>query len=462
MNIEQIYTDCLSEASYFIESNGEAAVIDPLRDVQAYLLRAAKKKLRIRYVFQTHFHADFVSGHRELAERTSATIVYGPTATPGYKAHVADDGEVFPLGKVRVKVLHTPGHSLESTTYLLIDEDGQEHAIFTGDTLFINGVGRTDLVQHVRAEMTPRFMAGLLYDALRNKIMPLPDNVLVYPGHGSGSPCGKHMDESTVDTLGNQRRTNPALDAGLGRDAFLASVLEGLPEVPVYYPFNILGNQSGEMPTLEAVLAAGSHRLSPEDFLEIMTREQALMIDCRPLEAFAEVHIPGAISIPFSPDFHHYLGKLVNDIRTPILLVADQDNAVKAVLTMARTGYQQVMGCLKGGMKAWAQAGFAVDQLAQLDWGDWQRNDSPGMREILLDLRREADRAASPVPGAVAMSMQPADWQILSPNHDYALLVPDRDQFILAYARTVKAGLRCTSFVIAGIPDARTLLQQDS
>ncbi len=242
MLIEQIYTGCLSEATYFIESGGEAAIVDPLRDVEQYIELAKKNNANIKYIFETHFHADFVSGHKELAEKTEATIVFGPTASPNYKAHIAFDGEKFKLGKLEFEVLHTPGHSLESTTYLLKDEQGKDHAIFTGDTLFIDDVGRPDLVQYIRTEITPRFLAGLLFDSLKNKIQKLGDEIIIFPGHGAGSPCGRNLSERKTDTLGHQRKTNPALKSDLSREVFIERSLQGLTDPPAYFPFNIISN----------------------------------------------------------------------------------------------------------------------------------------------------------------------------------------------------------------------------
>jgi glyoxylase-like metal-dependent hydrolase (beta-lactamase superfamily II)/rhodanese-related sulfurtransferase len=453
MKIEQIYTDCLSEASYYIESNGEAAVIDPLRDVHPYLFRAGKSKARIRYIFETHFHADFISGHQELADKTNATIVYGPTATPGYKAHVAYDGAVFQLGNISIKVLHTPGHSLESTTYLLQDEDKRDRAIFTGDTLFINGVGRTDLIRQVRAELTPQFMAGLLYDSIRNKILPLPDDVIIYPGHGPGSPCGRQMDTATSDTLGNQRRTNPALFDSLSRDAFIENAQVGLPEVPSYYPFNILGNVSGQMPPLEKVLSAAANRLSPEGFRQAWQSQDALVIDTRPIEAFMEGHMPGAVPITYDNHFHLKLGKVVSDTRQPFLLVVEPELGDKVILQMARTGYHQVIGCLRGGMKAWTQAGFETTGIRKLTLSAFQRLSKGKRVARVIDARPEDVQVEHPVNGAAHMppGTPLSEWKKLDKTGAYGLLGTDDQQLATALAMASSSGLTCECVVC---PDA--------
>lgn len=303
MKIEQIYTGCLAEAAYYIESNGEAAIIDPLRETKPYVDKADRNGATIKYILETHFHADFVSGHLDLANKTGATIVFGPTAAPAYDVHVATDGEILKLGNVTIKVLHTPGHTMESTTYLLMDEKGREHCIFTGDTLFIGDVGRPDLVQKVKAEITPEILGGHLYDSLRNKIMPLSDDVIVYPGHGAGSACGKNMSKETTDTLGHQKDTNYALRADMTKEEFIKAVTDGLVEPPQYFPFNVLLNLQGGMESIDDVIRKGKNPLSANEFEAIWESTDALVLDTRKKEEFAAEHIPGSIFIGVDDSF---------------------------------------------------------------------------------------------------------------------------------------------------------------
>ncbi|HPH33720.1 MAG TPA: MBL fold metallo-hydrolase, partial [Chitinophagaceae bacterium] len=324
MKIEQIYTGCLAEAAYYIESNGEAAIIDPLRETKPYVDKADRNGATIKYILETHFHADFVSGHLDLANKTGATIVFGPTAAPAYDVHVATDGELLKLGNVTIKVLHTPGHTMESTTYLLLDEKGKEYCIFTGDTLFIGDVGRPDLVQKVKAEITPEILGGHLYDSLRNKIMPLPDEVIVYPGHGAGSACGKNMSKETTDTLGHQKDTNYALRADMTKEEFIKAVTDGLVEPPQYFPFNVLLNLKGGMDSIDDIIRKGKNPLSAKEFEAIWESTDALVLDTRKKEEFAAEHIPGSIFIGVDDSFAPWVGTLITDLKQPILFVADE------------------------------------------------------------------------------------------------------------------------------------------
>jgi hydroxyacylglutathione hydrolase len=302
MTIKQIYTGCIAHAAYYLESNGEAAIFDPLREVRPYIERAKADGATIKYVFETHFHADFVSGHLDLAKKTGATIVYGPTARPGFTAHVATDGEVFSVGKARVKAIHTPGHTLESTCYLLIDEEGSEHGIITGDTLFIGDVGRPDLAQHVIAELTEDKLAGMLYDSLRDKIMPLNNDLIVYPNHGAGSACGKLMSKETTDTLGHQKQVNYALAPKLTKEEFKKALLTGLTPPPGYFPKNVLLNIQGYEP-LDTVMARGNRPLNVRDFERVANAEQPLVLDTRPSAEFAKGFIPNSINIGLDGNF---------------------------------------------------------------------------------------------------------------------------------------------------------------
>ena len=317
MQVEQIYTGCLAHGAYYITSNGEAAIVDPLREIQPYIDRAAKDGVKIKYIFETHFHADFVSGHIDLAKATGASIVYGPTAKPNFEAITAEDNQIFNLGDVQIKVLHTPGHTMESSCFLLIDENGKETALFSGDTLFIGDVGRPDLAQKVIAELTQEILASHLFDSLRNKIMPLNDDIIVYPGHGAGSACGKNMSKETTDTLGNQKKTNYALNPALTREAFVAELLNGLMPPPGYFPKNVIMNIMG-YDSIDSVLSRGTQALTVEGFEAAAEETDAVIIDTRKSEVFAKGFIPGSINIGIDGSFANWVGVLVTDIEQNI------------------------------------------------------------------------------------------------------------------------------------------------
>ena len=360
MKIEQIYTGCLAQGAYYIESNGEAVVIDPLREVQPYLDKASVNGARIKYIFETHFHADFVSGHLDLARQTGATIVYGPTAQPGFEAHIAKDGEILKLGGAQFKVLHTPGHTMESSCYLLTDENGKETAIFTGDTLFIGDVGRPDLAQKVKAELTPEILAGHLFDSLRNKIMPLPDDLVVYPAHGAGSACGKMMSKETTDTLGHQKRTNYALRPDMSKEEFIKELLTGLTAPPQYFPLNVMMNIKG-YDSIQEVISRGTRPLDPEAFEAAANETSAIILDTRDAQVFAKGFIPNAINIGINGNFAPWVGSLIPDINQPILLVTEEGREEEVVTRLARVGYDHAIGFLKGGFEAWKKAGKEID-----------------------------------------------------------------------------------------------------
>lgn len=365
MKVEQIYTGCLAEAAYYIESEGEAAIIDPLRDTKPYIERATKEGADIKYVFETHFHADFVSGHLDLSAKTGATIVFGPTAKPAYAAYVAQDGEEFQLGKIKIRAIHTPGHTMESTCFLLIDETGKETAIFTGDTLFIGDVGRPDLAQHVISDLTEEKLAGHLYESLRNKVIPLPNELIVYPGHGAGSACGKKMSKETTDTLGNQKLFNYALNLNLTKEQFIKEILTGLVPPPSYFPQNVLMNITG-YESLDEVMQRGSQALSPEAFEAAANETEALVLDVREAQTFAKGFIPNAINIGIEGQFASWVGTLIPDVKQPILLVADAGKEEEAITRLARVGYDNCIGYLQGGMDAWKQAGKEMDMVTSI------------------------------------------------------------------------------------------------
>jgi glyoxylase-like metal-dependent hydrolase (beta-lactamase superfamily II)/rhodanese-related sulfurtransferase len=390
MKIEQIYTGCLAQGAYYIESNGEAAIVDPLREVAPYIQKAALDNAKIKYVLETHFHADFVSGHIDLAKKTGATIVYGPTAKAGFEMHTAADGEILQLGDVKIKVIHTPGHTMESTCFLLIDENGKETALFSGDTLFIGDVGRPDLAQKVKAELTEDILAGHLYDSLRNKIMPLADDIVVYPAHGAGSACGKNMSKETSDTLGNQKKTNYALNPSLTKDEFKKAVLDGLVAPPGYFPLNVLMNIQG-YDSIDKVLERGQHALSPAAFEAAANETSALILDTRDAQEFAKGFVPNSINIGIDGSFAPWVGAMIPDIKQEILLVTEEGREEEVVTRLARVGYDFCIGYLKGGFEAWKNAGEEVDTIQSVDadqLADSIKNDPTA---VILDVRKKSE-----------------------------------------------------------------------
>lgn len=397
MKIEQIYTGCLAHAAYYIESNGEAAIFDPLREVQPYLDRAEKDGARIKYVFETHFHADFVSGHLDLRKKTGADIVFGPTAKPGYEAVIAEDGQVFEVGNYKVKVIHTPGHTMESTTYLLIDENGKEHGIITGDTLFIGDVGRPDLAQHVIEDLTEEKLAGYLFDSLRYKIMPLDDNLIVYPNHGAGSACGKMMSKETTDTLGNQKATNYALRADMSKEEFIKELLTGLTAPPGYFPQNVLMNIKG-YDSFDQVIDRAEQPMDPEAFEMAANATGALVLDTRNDEEFARGFIPNSVNIGLEGNFAPWVGEMIPDVKQEILLIAEPGKEEEAITRLARVGYDGVIGYLDGGFPSWEKAGKEVDHVERLDVSEFERvfdNDT-----LVFDVRKKSEYDSEHLIGA--------------------------------------------------------------
>nr|WP_317632058.1 MBL fold metallo-hydrolase [uncultured Flavobacterium sp.] len=364
MKIEQIYTGCLAQGAYYIESNNEAVIIDPLREVDSYVQKAKTNNVKIKYVLETHFHADFVSGHIDLAKATAATIVYGPTAKPEFDAYIATDNEILQIGDIKIKVIHTPGHTLESTSYLLIDENGKETALFTGDTLFIGDVGRPDLAQKVVADLTEQKLAKMLYHSLHNKIMPLANDIIIYPAHGAGSACGKNMSKETFDTLGNQKATNYALQP-MSESEFVTKVLDGLTPPPAYFPENVLLNIKG-YENIEKVLNRGLTPLNPQQFEAMANAQSALIIDTRDPQQFAKSFIPNAINIGIDGNFAPWVGTLIPDIKQPILIIADEGRQQEVVTRLARVGYDNTLGFLKGGLTAWENANKETDSIVSI------------------------------------------------------------------------------------------------
>ena len=365
MKIEQIYTGCLSQGAYYIESNGEVAIIDPLREVDGYIAKAKENGAKIKYILETHFHADFVSGHVSLAKKTGATIIYGPNANPLFEATIAEDNQVFKLGNITITALHTPGHTMESTTYLLKDENGIDHAIFTGDTLFLGDVGRPDLAQKA-ADMTQEDLAGILFDSLRTKIMPLADTLIVYPAHGAGSACGKNMMKETVDVLGNQKKMNYALRADMTKDEFIKEVTDGLAPPPQYFPLNVKMNKEGyeDLDTvMERVALSG---LSPEAFEAAANETDAIVLDVRSEGEFVKGHIPRSIFIGIDGGFAPWVGALIADVKQSILLVLPEGRLDEVLVRLSRVGFDHTIGFLDGGIEAWEAVGKELDSLESI------------------------------------------------------------------------------------------------
>jgi glyoxylase-like metal-dependent hydrolase (beta-lactamase superfamily II)/rhodanese-related sulfurtransferase len=398
MKVEQIYTGCIAHAAYYLESKGEAAIFDPLREVQPYIDRAGADHAKIKYVFETHFHADFVSGHLDLAKKTGAEIIYGPTAKPGFEAIVAKDNQEFKVGEYTVRVIHTPGHTMESTTYLLMDEHGKQHGIITGDTLFIGDVGRPDLAQHVIADLTEEKLAGHLYDSLRNKIMPLADELIVYPNHGAGSACGKKMSKETTDTLGNQKRTNYALRADMTKEEFIDELLTGLTTPPGYFPKNVLMNIQG-YESLDTVMERGKKGLNPKEFELVANETEALMLDTRAPELFAKGHIPNSINIGLDGNFAMWVGEMITDIKQEILIIAEQGREEEAIIRLSRVGYDHTVGYLKGGFDAWKASGHEIGTVQRMTAN--QLNEVFNQHPLIIDVRKKSEFDAEHVVGAL-------------------------------------------------------------
>ena len=408
MTVEQIYTGCLAQGAYYIASNGEAVIIDPLREVGPYMDRAEKDGVTIKYILETHFHADFVSGHLDLAAKTGATIVYGPTANTKFDCHVATDGEVLKVGDVEIHVLHTPGHTMESTTYLLKDESGKDHAIFSGDTLFLGDVGRPDLAQKA-ATMTQQDLAGILYDSLRNKIMTLADEVIVYPGHGAGSSCGKNMSKETVGTIGDQKATNYALRANMTKEEFVAEVTDGLSAPPAYFPENVRMNKMG-YESLDKVMEKGLRPLSPDAFEAAANETEALVLDTRHQKTFIHGFVPQSIFIGIDGSFAMWVGALILDINQPILIIAEPGREEEVVTRLSRVGYDNSIGFLEGGFDAWKAAGKDVDTLDQVTAEELKGIEGA----TIVDVRKQGEYLSEHVVDAVNVELDYFNDQMAS------------------------------------------------
>jgi glyoxylase-like metal-dependent hydrolase (beta-lactamase superfamily II)/rhodanese-related sulfurtransferase len=420
MKIEQIYTGCLAQGAYYIESNGEVAIIDPLREVTPYMNRAVADKAKIKYIFETHFHADFVSGHVTLSKKTGAPIVFGPTANPSFDAIIATDGQEFKLGALTIKALHTPGHTMESTTYLLRDADGKDYAIFSGDTLFLGDVGRPDLAQKA-AHLTQEQLAETLFDSLRNKIMPLADDVIVYPAHGAGSACGKNMMKETVDTLGNQKKMNYALRADMTKNEFVKEVTDGLLPPPKYFPLNVKMNKEG-YEDIAAVLDRGTTAMSPAEFELAANTTEALILDVRHQDEFVAKHIPRSIFIGLNGDFAPWVGALVADTKQPLLLVIPIGKEEEAITRLSRVGFDGTVGYLKGGLDAWETAGKETDSITSVSAADFKQRVAVEQTPV-FDVRKEGEYASEHVLNATHTP--------LSNLNNYLALYPKNKDFFV-------------------------------
>lgn len=417
MKIEQIYTGCLAQGAYYIVSGKEAAIIDPLREVQPYLDRLDEDGVALKYIFETHFHADFVSGHLDLSKKTGAPIVYGPTAQPSFEAIIAEDNQIFQIGDIKIKVLHTPGHTMESATFLLIDENGKETAIFSGDTLFLGDVGRPDLAQKA-ANLTQEELAGLLYDSLYTKILPLADDITVYPAHGAGSACGKNMQKETVDTLGNQKKTNYALNQP-SREAFIEAVLDGLTAPPQYFGMNVAMNKGG-YESFEQVMDKGMKALEPNEFEAIAEQTGALILDTRLAAEFHKGFIPNAINIGLKGDFAPWVGAMIVDVKHPILLVTDEGTEEEAITRLSRVGFDNVLGYLKGGFAAWKATGKETDEVKRISPETFVNEFSPEVK--IIDVRKPTEYAAEHIENAYSRPLNDiAQWagSISNDEHFY-------------------------------------------
>ena len=406
MKIEQIYTGCLAQGAYYVVSENEAFIIDPLRETKPYLDRLAKDGVTLKYIFETHFHADFVSGHLDLSEKTGAPIIYGPTAKPDFEAIIATDNQIFEIGKIKIKVLHTPGHTMESSTYLLIDENGKEHAIFSGDTLFLGDVGRPDLAQKA-GEITEEDLAGLLYESLQTKIMPLSDDIIVYPAHGAGSACGKNMQKETVDTLGNQRKINYALNQP-DKESFVKEVLDGLSPPPKYFGMNVAMNKSGSA-SFDEVMENGNRPILVEDFEKVAEDAGALILDTRSAAVFHKGFIPNSINIGIKGDFAPWVGAMIVDVRQPILLVSDLGTEEEVITRLSRVGFDHVIGFLEGGFESWEKSGKEIDTVNRISADEFANQFNE--KSKIIDVRKPAEYEAEHVSEAFSRPLDAiSDW----------------------------------------------------
>ena len=420
MKIQQIYTGCIAQAAYYIENKGEVAIFDPLREVHPYIDKALADNAKIKYIFETHFHADFVSGHLDLAKKTGGKIVFGPTANPEFDAIIATDNQEFKVGDYTIKAIHTPGHTMESTCYLLIDENGKEHGIITGDTLFIGDVGRPDLAQSLVKDLTQEKLAAYLFDSLRNKIMPLSDDLIVYPSHGAGSACGKNMSKETTDTLGNQKKTNYALRANMTREEFTTEVLDGLGLHPAYFPQNVMMNIQG-YESLDSVIEKSSKPLNAYEFNTLANETDAVILDVRHENDFVKSHIPRSIFIGIQGNFAPWVGSLIMNTKQPLLLITPEGMEQETITRLSRVGFDNVLGYLDGGISEWKNSGFETDSINSITPEQFASELSA--KSIVVDARKPSEFEAEHVESAVNLP--------LDTINSHLDLVPKNESFYL-------------------------------
>lgn len=445
MYIEQLYTSCLAEAAYYIESNGEAAIIDPLRETEPYTALAQKRNAKIKYVFETHFHADFVSGHIDLARKSGATIVYGPTAETGYETLVAKDEQIFTIGNVKIKVLHTPGHTLESSCYLLIDENGKNHAVFTGDTLFVGDVGRPDLA--IKNDLTINDLAGMLYDSLNTKLKPLADDVIVYPGHGAGSSCGKNIGKETFSTIGMQKELNYALQP-MNKQEFIKAVTDGLTTAPNYFALDATLNKQGYS-SIDEVLNKNTKALSVDEF-EKEIKNGSLVLDVRNPDDFEKGFVPNAINIGLNGQYAPWVGALL-DSKIPLILITDEGKEKEAVLRLARVGYENVNGYLKGGIEAWKNAGKETETVKSISAADFVSSLTNPVN--ILDVRKQGEIETGMIENAqhICLSKLQSELDSLDKNKHYFIHCAGGYRSMMAASILKKKGYAHVTNVLGGM-----------
>lgn len=443
MKIEQIYTGCIAQAAYYLESNGEAAIFDPLREVKPYIDRAQKDNARIKYIFETHFHADFVSGHLDLAKKSGGKIVYGPTANPEFEAVIASDNQEFKVGNYTVQAIHTPGHTLESTCYLLLDENGKQYGIITGDTLFIGDVGRPDLAQALVDDLTQEKLASYLFDSLRNKIMPLNDDLIVFPSHGAGSACGKNMSKETTDTLGNQKRTNYALRADMTKEEFTKELLDGLGLPPAYFPQNVMMNIKG-YDSLDTIIQKSNIGLQPREFEAVANEGDVVVLDVRHENDFVKAHIPNSIFIGIQGNFAPWVGSLLRDVNQKLLLVIPEGKEEETITRLSRVGFDHVLGYLKGGIEAWKNAGFETDNIPSISPEEFAAR--LNTESIVVDARKPGEYQAEHVADALNIPLDTVNENFQS--------VPKGEDFFLHCAGGYRSVIMASILKSRGIHNA--------
>ena len=449
MEIKQIYTGCLAQGSYYIKCCDEAAIVDPLREVQQYIDMAERDGVKIKYIFETHFHADFISGHLTLAEKTGAQIVYGPTAETSFDSIIAEDGQRFKIGKIEIEALHTPGHTMESTTYLVHGKQGEHHAIFSGDTVFLGDVGRPDLAQKA-TNMTQEDLAGMLFDSIRNKIIPLGDDVIIYPGHGAGSACGKNMSKETIGTLGHEKKHNYALREDMTKDEFVKELCEGLPKPLEYFGFNVAMNKQGYK-SIDEVIDSGQNMLSVEDFISTSKQSETLILDVRHQREFIKGFIPGSIFIGLSGTFAPWVGALLVDVKIPLLLVAEPGTEVEAITRLSRVGFDNVIGILNGGFNSWKEAGKSVDTITAVSASELAEKVNSDSNTKVVDVRRPGEYSTEHLDGASHAPLSfLTDYLERLPNEDFYMYCAGGYRSVIANSILKKHGIHNAIEVLGG------------